>query len=60
VVKSEAIYERKPDSIVILAWRYTDPIVGKHQRFLDAGGEFIVPLPKVSIRTAKNSVKTGT
>ena len=60
VVKSEAIYERKPDSIVILAWRYTDPIVGKHQRFLDAGGEFIVPLPKASIRTAKNAAKTGT
>lgn len=59
VVKSEAIYERKPDSIVILAWRYTDPIIGKHQRFLDAGGEFIVPLPKASIRTAQNAAKVG-
>jgi len=60
VVKSEAIYERKPDSIVILAWRYTDPIIGKHQRFLDAGGEFIVPLPKASIRTAQNAAKART
>jgi SAM-dependent methyltransferase len=51
VLKSEAIYERKPDAIVVLAWRYTDPIVGKHPRFLASGGEFIVPLPKVSIRS---------
>lgn len=53
VLRSEAIYERKPDSIVILAWRYTDPIVAKHQRFLEAGGEFIIPLPKLSLRTGK-------
>ena len=52
VLRSEAIYERKPDSIVILAWRYTDPIVAKHQRFLQAGGEFIVPLPTLSIRSS--------
>ena len=52
VLKSEQIYERKPDAIVILAWRYTDPIVGKHQRFLDGGGEFIIPLPKASLRSS--------
>ena len=51
VLRSEAIYERKPDSIVILAWRYTDPIIAKHQRFLEAGGEFIIPLPTMTIRS---------
>ena len=52
MLRSEQIYERKPDAIVILAWRYTDPIVGKHQRFLDGGGEFIIPLPKASLRSS--------
>jgi SAM-dependent methyltransferase len=52
VLRSEEIYERKPDAIVVLAWRYTDAIVGKHQRFLDGGGEFIVPLPTASVRAS--------
>jgi SAM-dependent methyltransferase len=52
VLPSEAIYERKPDAIMILAWRYADPIIGKHQRYLAGGGEFIIPLPKVSIRSS--------
>ena len=52
VLRSEQIYERMPDAIVILAWRYTDPIVGKHQRFLDGGGEFIIPLPKALLRSS--------
>jgi 2-polyprenyl-3-methyl-5-hydroxy-6-metoxy-1,4-benzoquinol methylase len=55
VLPPEAIYERKPDAIIVLAWRYTDPIVGKHQRFLAGGGEFIIPLPKASIRSAARS-----
>jgi len=50
VLPSNAIYERKPDSIIILAWRYTEPIIAKHQRFILGGGEFIIPLPTVSIR----------
>ena len=53
VLQSAAIYERKPDTIVILAWRYTDSIVARHQRFLDAGGEFVIPLPRMSLRKGK-------
>jgi 2-polyprenyl-3-methyl-5-hydroxy-6-metoxy-1,4-benzoquinol methylase len=51
VLRSEAIYERKPDTIIVLAWRYADPIIGKHQRFLSEGGEFVIPLPSVTVRT---------
>lgn len=53
VLQSDAIYERKPDAIVILAYRYAEPIVGKHQRFLAQGGEFVIPLPTVSVRSAQ-------
>jgi len=52
VVSPELIYERKPDSVIVLAWRYADPIIAKHQRYLMDGGEFIIPLPKVSIRSS--------
>ena len=50
---SELIYERNPDSIIVLAWRYADPIIGKHARHLARGGDFIIPVPKVSIRSSQ-------
>ena len=46
---SEALYERKPDYVVILAWRYAEAIRKKHQRYLEAGGHFIIPLPDIWI-----------
>ncbi len=59
VVMPEVIYERKPDCIVILAWRYADAIIGKHQRYLKDGGEFIIPLPKVTLRSAQPRAASG-
>lgn len=53
VLRSEAIYERKPDTIIILAWRYAEPIMGKHQRFLAQGGEFVLPLPVLTVRSGR-------
>lgn len=47
VFNSETIYEKSPDYIVNFAWRYTDPIIQRHQRYIDKGGKFIVPLPEV-------------
>jgi SAM-dependent methyltransferase len=49
VLSSQAIYEKKPDYLLVLAWRYYQPIVKKHQTFLAQGGQFIVPLPKLQI-----------
>lgn len=46
---SEVIYEKNPDYIVVLAWRYTDPIIRKHQAFRDQGGKFIVPFPELNV-----------
>ncbi len=47
VVPSSAIYDRKPDNIVILAWNFAAPIMEGHQKYIDAGGRFIVPLPNL-------------
>jgi len=51
VLGSEAIYDRKPDAIVILAWNFADPIMSNHGRYLEQGGRFVVPLPSVEIFT---------
>lgn len=47
VVSSQAIAERKPDYLVVLAWNFADPIIRKHPEFIKNGGHFIVPLPEL-------------
>lgn len=49
VLPPEAIHERKPDYVVIFAWRYYEPIVKKNPRFLSDGGHFVVPMPELRI-----------
>ena len=52
VVPSSYLYDaaHRPDDALILAWNFAEPIIKRHQAFLDAGGHFIVPLPKVEVR----------
>jgi hypothetical protein len=40
VLPSDALYERKPDDVLLLAWRYAEPILKRHQRF---AGKFLLP-----------------
>jgi len=49
VLPSAAIRERRPDILVILAWNFAGPIMEKHAAFREAGGRFVVPLPRVEI-----------
>lgn len=42
---SSALYSLKPDLVVILAWQYAAAIGGKHSKFTESGGRFLVPLP---------------
>ncbi len=49
VLPSQAIYDNKPDAVVILAWNFAEPIMANHQKYCENGGLFIVPLPTVSI-----------
>ncbi len=49
VLPPHAIYERKPDYVLVLAWRYAVPIIKKHHDFIDHGGHFIVPLPDLKM-----------
>lgn len=47
VLSPQALYEKKPDYVILLAWRYLSPILKKHQPYLNQGGHFIVPLPEI-------------
>jgi hypothetical protein len=49
VVPADALYDGSADLVVILAWRYADPIMAKNRRYLDGGGRFAVPWPEFSI-----------
>jgi len=49
VYAPQAIVERKPDYVLILAWRYADNIIRKNQAYLDQGGHFIIPLPELRV-----------
>ena len=45
VVPADAIYENKPDYLLILAWNFAEPIMKNHSRYVKEGGKFILPMP---------------
>lgn len=45
----EKIYQEKPDYLLILCWNIADEIIEQLKNYHDAGGRFIVPLPKIKI-----------
>ena len=47
VYPSEVLAERRPDWVLLLAWRYAEPIMRRHEAYRQAGGRFLVPLPAV-------------
>lgn len=49
VRSSKEIYERRPDCIIVLAWRYADIIIKKHKKYIDDGGKFVIPLPELKV-----------
>jgi len=49
VYPGEALLERQPDCVIILAWRFVDPIVDRYRAYLDQGGRFLVPVPEVRL-----------
>lgn len=50
VYPSKTLYgAKKPDYVLLFAWSFYDEIIKKHKKFLQDGGKFIVPLPKVKI-----------
>jgi hypothetical protein len=49
IYSEEYFHKSPPDYALLLAWNYADDILKKEQRYQDAGGKFIVPMPKPHI-----------
>jgi len=60
IVSADWLYTNRPGSVVILAWRYAEGILGRHVRYLQDGGRFVVPLPELSVVEGRNrALATG-
>ena len=49
VYTADAVPGQNPALIIVLAWRYASPISSKHKQYIEQGGRFVVPLPKISV-----------
>ncbi len=49
VKPSSVLYDAPPDVVIVLAWQYAEPIISKHARYLERGGQFVVPLPDLRV-----------
>ena len=49
VLPTSAIYELKPDYVVVLAWRFAEPFIKKNQAYLKEGSCIIVPVPEFKV-----------
>ncbi|KHK00295.1 class I SAM-dependent methyltransferase [Desulfovibrio sp. TomC] len=45
VYSPDRLMHDRPENVLILAWRYAEPIINKNRNYQDAGGRFIIPLP---------------
>lgn len=55
VLPSSELVVRNPDIVVVLAWVYFDTIIKRNQKYLDQGGQFLIPLPDVRLVTSKTT-----
>lgn len=49
VFPASILYERKPDYVVVLAWRYAEPFIVKNRTYLELGGNFVIPVPEFKV-----------
>lgn len=52
VLEPRAIYERRPDYLLILAWNFAVDIMHRYRAYLQQGGKFILPMPRPVIITS--------
>ena len=49
VLSSKALYVRKPDYVLILAWNFSEPIMKMHEKYSKEIGRFILPMPEPKV-----------
>jgi hypothetical protein len=51
VLSAQALYDRKPDYLLILAWNFSEPIMKMHHQYGEEVGKFILPMPEPRVVT---------
>jgi len=49
IFPTERLIQDVPDFVVILAWNFADEIINQQHQYLENGGKFVVPIPKLKI-----------
>ncbi len=49
VYSSRKLYSDKPDYVLILGWQHQDSIIKRNKKYIDDGGKFVIPLPKLKV-----------
>ena len=49
VLSAEALYDLKPDYLLILAWNFSKPIMKMHETYGNDIGRFIIPMPEPKV-----------
>jgi SAM-dependent methyltransferase len=49
IYDTDALSERKPDYVLLLAWNFKNEIIEQQSDYLESGGQFIVPVPSPAI-----------
>ena len=49
VYSDDKILKTKPDYALLLAWNFSKEIIKNNINYLNRGGKFIIPIPKIQV-----------